>query len=317
MQLISYCKNLFNKIFGIINKGYGFKIFMKILILLKKWPGGVGGGIKNISKELKKMGHVPVAISREEDLKITSFLRSIFLLRKKIIELDKKEKFDIIYTQDWSAAFPLIFPYPVFKKKHFCMFHGNQFGLGKILQKIVGKIMGKRLLCMAPSIKRKFPNANINYCGVNLSQFRSLNKKRRYLGWIQKETEKISKEEMEEISKKVNIPLKIAKGFSHEEMNSKFYNECKVFISLPPKAAGFQASWLEAMAAGVPVIIGNNEGAGEVQPFDKVYEENNPKEIVEIIKHPKKINYRKWITENDFTWKRHAKKLIEIFKGKD
>ena len=166
---------------------------------------------------------------------------------------------------------------------------------------------------MAPSLKRRFPLANINYCGVNLNKFKNLKKKRKYLGWIQKGTEKLTKEEVETISKKINIPLLTAKGLKHEEMNEKFYSHCKVFISFPPKEAGFQASWLEAMAAGVPIILGNNEGAGEIQPFDKIENEYDLDSIVQKIKNPKKLDYQKWIKKEDFTWKRHAKKLIEIF----
>lgn len=286
---------------------------MKILIILKKWPGGVGGGVKNIKKELEAAGHVVDAFAREEEFGIYSFRDSIFKLRKKIKELDKKNNYDVIYSQDWSLAFPLIFPYPLFKKKHFCMFHGNQLGKARIFQNLVGKIMGQHLLCMAPSLKRRFPRANINYCGVKFEQFKPLKNKRKYLGWIQKGTEILNLEEVEEIAKKAGLPLLIAKGLKHEEMNEKFYSQCKAFISFPPKSAGFQASWLEAMAAGIPIVIGNSEGAGEVQPFDKVENPHDLKLVVEKIKNPKKIDYKKWIRDNDFTWKRHALKLVDIF----
>lgn len=294
---------------------------MKILILLQRFRGGVGGGVKNISKELKNLGHEVDIIAREENLCLTSFPKSIIPLRKKVSKLMKEKNYDVIYTQDWSLAFPLIFPYPLFRKKHFCMFHGHQFGFGRILQNIIGKSMGRRLFCMAPSLKERFPNATMNYCGVNLDQFKPLNKKRKYIGWIAKANEIISRKEIEELGKKTNTPFLILGGLSqhtllHEEMNSKFYNKCKVFISLPPEAAGFQASWLEAMAAGVPIVIGNNEGAGEVQPFDKVSEgkERDVQELIKIIKKPKKMDYRKWIIKNGFTWKNHSKRLIEIFK---
>ncbi|MCR4284922.1 MAG: hypothetical protein NUV97_02660, partial [archaeon] len=140
---------------------------MKILILLKRWVGGVGGGVSNISKELKKLGHEVDVIAREEDMKINSFVRSIFPIRKKVLELMKEKNYDIVYTQDWSLAAPLIFPYPLFWKKHFCMFHGNQVGgFGGHIQAIVGKIMGKKLLVMAPKLKERFLKANLNYCGV-------------------------------------------------------------------------------------------------------------------------------------------------------
>lgn len=285
---------------------------MKILILLTKWPGGVGGGVKNIRKELEKDGHYVEAFSREEDLKISSFKGSISPIRKFVKKKIIQEKFDIVYTQDWSMAFPLIFPTPIFKKKHFCMFHGNQYGKTRILQNIVGKVMGQHLLCMAPSLKRRFPKANMNYCGVNLDQFKKTKNKRVYLGWIEKTTETLKKEDLEKISKMLNVPLLIAKGLKHEEMNDKFYSKCKIFVSLPPHSAGFQASWLEAMAAGVPVIIGNENGAGEIQPFEKI-QKKSFEEIIRAIKNHPKRDYLTWIKENDFTWKRHAKALVRIF----
>lgn len=289
---------------------------MKILILLKKIPGGVGGGVKNIKKVLESEGHEVKVISREEDMKIFSFVKSIMPIRKLVKKIGKN--YDVIYTQDWSLALPLLLPYRLFRKKHFCMFHGNQLGLKAGIQNFVGMMMGKKLLCMAPSLGRRFPRANLNYCGVSLEQFESLNKKRKYLGWIAKGTELLNEKEVLEISKKVDMPLLIAKGFKHEEMNDKFYSNCKAFISFPPEVAGFQASWLEAMAAGVPIVIGNVNGAGEIQPFDKIPrgQEHNFELIAQKIKYPIRIDYKKWIKQNDFTWKRHARKLIEIFRRK-
>ena len=286
---------------------------MKILILLKKWPGGVGGGVKNVIKELEKLGHQVNVIAREEDFKIYSFLKSIFIIRKII--KDKGESCEIIYTHDWSLAFPLFFPLPIYRKKHFSMFHGNQIGIGGFLQYLVAKLLGGHLLVMAPSLKKRFPWANINYCGVDLEKFKDLKKKRKNLGWIDKGTEIINKKEIEGIGRKLNMSILIAKGLKYEEMNEKFYNKCKIFISLPPLVAGFQASWLEAMASGVPIIIGNNNGSGEVQPFEKIPlgKENNVEMIIKKIKNAKKIDYLKWIKDNNFTWKRHAEKLIEIW----
>ena len=57
--------------------------------------------------------------------------------------------------------------------------------------------------------------------------------------------------------------------FSDKKMN-KFYNKCKVFINITTPDAGFNLSWLEAMSAGVPIVIGNNNGAGPLMPFDKI-----------------------------------------------
>ena len=58
---------------------------MKILILLKKWEGGVGSVVKHISNEFEKKGHQVKIISRENDLKIYSLRKSIFKLRNHIV----------------------------------------------------------------------------------------------------------------------------------------------------------------------------------------------------------------------------------------
>ena len=98
------------------------------------------------------------------------------------------------------------------------------------------------------------------------------------------------------------------------KMNA-FYNKCKVFINLATPDAGFNLSWLEAMSAGVPIIVGNNNGAGPILPFDKILNEKDmEKRIKEIIKNPKKINYRKWIIDKGFTWDKKAKELIKFFE---
>ena len=285
---------------------------MKILILLKKWSGGVGGGIKNISKEFKTLGYEVKIISREEDLKCFSFIKSFKITRKV---LDKVAKdYDIIYTQDWSLAFPLIFPSVKYRSKHYCVFHGNQVGSGRIFQNIVGMIMGKKLLVMAPSLKKRFKNSTINYCGVSDKQFKPLRKKRKYIGWIDKDSECIRINSVKEIAKRLGLPFIVAKEIPYEKMNS-FYNKCLVFISLPPASAGFQAAWLEAMMAGVPKVIGNINGSGELQPFDKVPlgKENDTVLITNIIRQAKRKDYINWVKENEFSWKRHVKKLIEIF----
>ncbi len=290
---------------------------MKILILLKKWPGGVGGGVKNLIKELGKEGHIVDAIAREEDLHYYSLVKSFIPLRRKIKRLIKEGNYDIIYTQDWTLAAPLLFPTKIFRRKHFSMFHGHQIGLTKIFQIIVGFLMGENLMVMAPSLKKKFRKASINYCGVNQNQFRSLRKKRTYLGWTKKGTETIKLSTLKKISRKIDLPLNVADGLPHEAMND-FYNNCQIFISLPPRSAGFQASWLEAMMAGVPIIIGNENGAGEIQPFDKIPlgKENDVSFIVNKINGADKKDYIGWIKEKDFSWKRHAKQLIKIFSKK-
>ena len=120
---------------------------MKILVLVKEMGfGGVETLLKNISKEFEKKGHSVDIISRQDDLKIKNTFRSIFPMRKKIREIMKEKNYDIIYTQDWNMALPLLFPYPIFRKKHFSFFHATQKGKGFFIQFPVGILIGKRLI---------------------------------------------------------------------------------------------------------------------------------------------------------------------------
>jgi len=293
---------------------------MKILIVLKNFnqrkglPGGVGNANEEIGKVMEKLGHKVDFLAREDDLKINSLLKSIFPLRKKIKELVKKEKYDIIYTQDWSLTFPLLFPYRMLRKKHFACFCGREEVGLIIIQDIVGYLMRKKLIVIGDRLKKDFPRATLIYRGVNFEKFRPLSKKRDSLGWVEKGAEYkcINKEELEEVAKACNLKLLIAKKIPSDKMN-EFYNKCKVFISLPPQA-GYNNVWNEAMAAGVPIVIGNDKGAGTMLPFNRVLDsENNIERITQIINNPKKIDYRKWLIENGFSWNETAKKLLRAF----
>ena len=230
---------------------------MKILIILLKWEGGVGTVIKNISNILKNKGHKVDIFSREDDLKSNSFINSIFKIRNFVKNKMKENNYDIIYTQDWSIGFPLIFPFPIFKNKHYCCFHGNSVSKGKLFQNFVGNYMKEKIIVVGDSIKLRFKNSNIVYNGVDTNSFKSLNKKREYIGWINKSSEKISEEYINKFSSKLNMKKIIAKEIKLKNMN-EFYNKCKIFISIPNKSAGFNLCWLEAMSSGVPIIIGND-----------------------------------------------------------
>jgi len=72
-------------------------------------------------------------------------------------------------------------------------------------------------------------------------------------------------------------------------------------------------SWMEAMAGGVPKIIGNNESEGYLYPIDKI---ENYKDIEAAIINSKKRDYRKWLEKNGLTWKNHVSKLIKVFERK-
>jgi len=303
---------------------------MKILIVLRKFKGGVGRANTEIAKALGEKGHSVDFLSREDDLKIYSLFKSIFPLRKKIRELMKKENYDIIYTQDYSCAFPLLLPCPLFWKKHFCCFCGVKIienlkssEAGKkskisyfyhiLLHRTVGRIMGKKLVVIGDNLKEIFPKSTLVYRGVNINEFKPLRKRRDSIGWYSSDNEIILFEEMKKISKETELRLLVAKKIPKNKMNL-FYNKCKVFINLP-RTAGFNLSWLEAMAAGVPIVIGNYKGAGTILPINKISNKDNKiNEITKIIKNPKKGNYRKWIIENNFTWEKGAEELIKFFE---
>ena len=286
-----------------------------MLIILIRLRGGIGRANSEIAEVLRKKGWEIDFLSREDDLKIFSLSKSLFPLRKKIKQKMKEKKYDIIYTQDYSCALPLLFPFPLLWKKHFSCFCGIKSGKHpkliqwhhRFLQRLIGKILGKKVIVIGDQLKEIFPKSTLIYRGVNIQKFKPLKKKRDSLGWIDKDIEIISKKELKKICKNTGLKLSIAKNIPIERMN-EFYNKCKVFIDLP-RTAGFNLAWLEAMAAGVPIIIGNEKGAGTILPFNKAF---NNAEIENIIRNPKEIDYRKWVIDNKFDWESKAEKL-EIF----
>ncbi|MFH1311218.1 MAG: glycosyltransferase [Nanoarchaeota archaeon] len=284
---------------------------MKILVLVKeKCFGGVETLLQNISKEFEKKGHSVDIISRKEYLNLRNTTQSIFPLRKKLKKIMKDKNYDIIYTQDWNLALPLLFPYPIFKKKHFCFFHATQKGKGFFIQFIVGHLIGKRLLTGDRNNSRRYRKSTLVATSVDMNEFRPLGKKRIYLGWTYKPSENLTKQKIIEIGKRLNIPLIIAERTIPMNMN-EFYNKCKIFVSLPFKEAGGGVTYMEAMAAGIPIIVGNMYAEGYKFPFDKI---ENFKNLEEAIKNSKKRNYRKWMEESKITWKEHTEKLIKIFE---
>ena len=257
---------------------------MKILIFLKKWPGGVGVIIKSIKEELEKRGHKVICISREEDLKLFSSIKNLFWLRKKYTELIKKENPDIIYTQDWSMAFPLLFPFRIFKKKHFCCFHGIQPGKGSVIQKIIGNLIGRKLIVVGDSLKKKFPKSVLIYNGIDLEKFKpnkKIKKIKNSVGFVNWKTKEYHYKEIKKAAKSVSKKLFVAEKIPYKQM-PKFYQKLECFISLPPKCTGFNMSWIEAMACGVPKIIGNNAGIGSKLNINKV---ENFTSIIDAIKN--------------------------------
>jgi len=287
---------------------------MKILIVLIRFAGGLGRSNIEIKRRLTKRGHLVDILSREDDLKIYNFVPSIFPLRKKIKQLMKKNNYDIIYTQDYSTNLPLLLPFPLFWKKHFSCFCGTKtWGIHKLVQYIVGMIMNKKLVVVCNELKKRFPKSTLIHRGINFKEFRKLGKKREFLGWADRDLEDISREDLQKISKSSNLKISVAKGIPSNKMN-EFYNKCKVFVSLPYRG-GYNNVWAEAMAAGVPIVIGNKKGPGNIFPFNKVLDsENKIEKIIKIIKKPKRINYRKWLIKKGFSWENKAKELINFFE---
>lgn len=294
---------------------------MKILIILLRLRGGVGRANKEIAEVLRKKGHKVDILSREDDLKKYSLIKGIFPVRNRIKRLMKEKNYDIIYTQDYSVAPSLLFPYPLFWKKHFSCFCGVKPGNHprliqwhhKFIHRLTGKIMGKKLVVIGDELKKIFPKATLIYRGVNLKKFKPLRKKRSFLGWIFTDNETISLQEIKKIGDRVNLKLLVAKDIPEDKMND-FYNKCKVFVNLP-RTAGFNLAWLEAMAAGVPIIVGNYEGAGTFLPINKVSNNQNREEkMISMIKNPKNMNYRKWLMDNGFIWKNKARDLSILFE---
>jgi glycosyltransferase involved in cell wall biosynthesis len=276
---------------------------MRILFLIKKWPGGVGRYVSETVAFLRKEGHIVEVVSRNESLKRNSFLSSILLIRKKV----SNSSYDIIFTHDWSLALPLLIPPRLNRLNHFCCFHGHEFGKGRIFQVLVGKILNSKLMVVGDSLNKRFPNSFLNYEGVNREVFNSLSCKRDKLGWIKRDYELIDELQINYLAKKLNLKPFVIENVPFNKMN-RVYNSCKVFISFPPSYTGFNLCWLEAMAAGVPYIFGNNFGIGERLNILKV---DSLLEIIKKVKMKEIIDYKEDL--EIFTWESHVNNLIKFF----
>ncbi len=284
---------------------------MKILILLKKWPGGVGVVSNSVKKEFEKEGHDVICISREENLKIFSSVKNLFGLRRKYFQIIEKENPDIIYTQDWSMALPLIFPTIRFSKKHFCCFHGNQSGKAKIVQTILGKILGENLIVVGNSLKNRFPKSFLVYNGIDLKKFKlnpKIKKLKNSVGFVNWKLREYNYEKIKLACEKLGKKMLIAENIPYSKM-PQFYQKLETFISLPPKYAGFNMSWIEAMACGVPKVIGNDAGIGFKLNIDKIQKGES---IENLLKRANKKEYRKEVRA--FNWEETSKNLLRIFE---
>jgi hypothetical protein len=260
---------------------------MKIVIIIQRWFGGHGTVAKSLKKRLAEKGHEVVIISREDDLDSMSLVNGYKKLRKRM----EKETYDILYTFDWSIGLTFID-----FKNHFCCFHGHTpQNIGKMLQSYVGNRLKENLIVVGDTLKERFPKSNLIYNGVDLDLFKPLGYERKYFGWVNKSSEIKNKEEIEKIAKEYQLPLLIAYNTPYEDMN-EFYNHLKVFVSYPPEYAGFNMCWIEAMASGVPIVLGNEHGVNI--PLNNKY----PKDL------------RKYVVEKDLTWKSNVEKLLELFE---
>lgn len=251
---------------------------MKILIVIVKWKGGVGRVIKSITPLLEKKGYDVEVISREDDLKCYSLKDSFKILRSEV----KKRKYDILYTQDWSCALPFLD-----FKNHYVCFHGLE-SKNLMLQKLVYLIKGKNVFVVGDKLQKIYPKSHIIYNGVDYNTFKDLKEPRIKIGWIKRDYELITEQEFLKIAKEKGLIPTIATNIPPEKMN-EWYNTLNTFVSYPPAFTGFNMCWLEAKAAGVPNILGNENGIG----------------ITNINK-----NY------SNFTWENHVNKFLEVIELK-
>jgi len=275
---------------------------MKILIVMIRWKGGVGRVVSSIKSLLEERGHKVEVISREDDLKCYSLKESIFKLRKEVKERD----YDILYVMDWSCALPLIT-----KKNMFLGLMGIETK-NPILQKIVTSIKGKKAISISSELKRLYPKSNLNYLGIDLKEFKDLKIERipNSVGFVNWHNENYNYKEIRRTIERLNLKfIESNMNLSKEELVN-LYNSVETFISLPKSFAGFNQSWIEAMACGVPRIIGNNNGVGEMLNMNHV---EDFKDIEDVLKNSKQIDYK---IPKEFNWNFHTNKLIEAFNEK-
>jgi len=274
---------------------------MKILIVIIRWKGGVGRSVNSVIRELEKRNHEVEVISREDDLKCFSTIQAFFKLRKEV----KKRDYDILYIQDWSCAISLLF----FKNLYVC-FNGVE-SENSFFQILVGKIKSNKIISIGDQVKERFPKSKLIYVGVDRNLFKNLNLKREKntVGFANFHNDSYNYENIKKATKELGLTFKDTNmKLSRDEM-SIFFNEIETFISIPEPFAGFNMSWIEAMACGVPKIIGNYNGVGKqldinhIEDFDSISDAlKNAK-----IKKSYKIN-------PEFNWEIHVNKLLEIFE---
>lgn len=280
---------------------------MKILIIIVCWVGGVGRVVSNQKRIMEKLGHKVEVISREDDLGIAfnsgRFISGFFKLRKEV----KKRNYDILYVQDWSCALPLML-----FKNHYVCFNGNE-PKNAIFQNCIGHLKGKKLIVIGDKLKERFPKSTLAYVGVNLHNFKNLNMEREKgtVGFANLSNYYYNYEQIklavENLGMKfIETNMKLTKKGLIE-----FYNTIETFISLPREFAGFNLSWIEAMACGVPKIIGNYNGVGKGLDINHIEDFESIEDA--IINAKIKKDYK---ISQEFDWDVQTKKILEVFKRK-
>jgi glycosyltransferase involved in cell wall biosynthesis len=284
---------------------------MKVLMVHKTRKGGVAIHVKEISRELRKIGIKVDEITRNEDIKLGNFFES-YAKMKKLFSRWSKE-YDIIHCHDWSIAYPALKANIKNLVATFHAFPTNPVAL--FFENYCINNLSYRAIVISPKMKRVYENATLIPNGVNLSifkKYKNIKRVKNLVGLAQKYN----------LGKIISVVKKSGFDFIHtqnkmkyEELG-KFYSKIEIFISIPYEAAGFNMVWLEAMASEVPYIIGTNAGIGEILPIYKIRDFEELRNILSKIKNeeikPLK-NQRRWIIKNKLTWKDHVKKLIKIY----
>jgi len=274
---------------------------MKILMVIIRWKGGVGRVAENQKRVFEKFGHEVNIISREDDLKCFSTRKAWRELRRAV----DKQDYDILYIQDWSCALPLLT-----YKNAFVNFNGFENSNPR-MQKLVAMIQKKKLTVISGKLKAAFQKATLAHVGVDLDKFKNLELEREpgTIGFANFPTDDYNYLKIKKAIEESGLELVDTNmNLSAEEM-VEFYNKLEYFISLPPLGAGFNMSWVEAMACDVPKIIGNHNGVGKTLDITHVEDYSS---ISEAIK--KAVDNRPYKINEDFNWESQGKLILNLFE---
>jgi glycosyltransferase involved in cell wall biosynthesis len=149
--------------------------------------------------------------------------------------------------------------------------------------------MGNNLIVVGDSLKKQFPKSRLVYNGIDFNLFKPVKGIKRIpnsVGFVNWKTEEYHYLEIKAVCEKLGKKFIVAEGIKYEDM-PKFYSSIGAFISLPPPSTGFNLSWIEAIACGVPQVIGNDYGIGASLPITKV---NNLSKIASVLSKRKNYN---------------------------